>query len=126
MADPPSPRKADADKAPAPLALPPSEPLPRDTTSSSSSSSSNCSSSSSSEPGVVRTITVDGASVKLDHLGPMIINTDGTVARISNWAGLSEGEQNVALRRIAKRNKARVEQLLVETDKQDGRGDGEK
>jgi len=74
----------------------------------------------------VRTITVDGASVKLDHLGPMIINTDGTVARIFNWAGLSEGEKNVALRRIAKRNKARVEQLLVEADKQDGGGGGEK
>lgn len=116
MADPPPPRKADADKAPAPLALPPSEPLPRDTTKS----------SSSSDPGVVRTITVDGASVKLDHLGPMIINTDGTVARIFNWAGLSEGEKNVALRRIAKRNKARVEQLLVEADKQDGGGGGEK
>ena len=117
MADPPPPTKADADKALAPLALPPSEPLPSDTTSSSSSSG---------DPGVVRTITVDGASVKLDHLGPMIINTDGTVARISNWAGLSEGEQNVALRRIAKRNKARVEQLLVETNKQGGGGGGEK
>jgi len=56
----------------------------------------------------------------------MIINTDGTVARIFNWAGLSEGEKNVALRRIAKRNKARVEQLLVEADKQDGGGGGEK
>jgi hypothetical protein len=68
----------------------------------------------------VRTITIDGASVKLDHLGPIIVNTDGTVARISNWQELSEGERSVALRRIAKRNKARVQQLLA--DEQGGGG----
>ena len=114
MAEPPPTPTADADKTPAPLALPPSQPLPSDTTSSSSSSSS-----SSGEPGV-RTITIDGASVKLDHLGPIIVNTDGTVARISNWQELSEGERSVALRRIAKRNKARVQQLLA--DEQGGGG----
>jgi hypothetical protein len=116
MAEPPPTTASDADKTPAPLALPPSQPLPSDATSNSSGSSG--------EQGVrTITITVDGALVKLDHLGPIIINTDGTVARISNWQELSEGEQSVALRRIAKRNKARVQQL---TDGQDGGGAEEK
>jgi predicted Fe-S protein YdhL (DUF1289 family) len=66
---------------------------------------------------------VDGASVKLDHLGPIIIGTEGAVGRISNWNALSEGEQNVALRRIAKRNKARIQQL---TSKQGGGEGGKK
>ncbi len=66
---------------------------------------------SSNNEDTVRTITADGGSVKLDHLGPIIINTDGTVARIANWHALTEAEQAVALRRIAKRNKERAQQL---------------
>ena len=58
-----------------------------------------------------RTIQVDGQAVKLDSLGPMIINTDGTVSRISNWTELSETEQARSLRLIAKRNRQRTEAL---------------
>ncbi|KZP07948.1 hypothetical protein FIBSPDRAFT_658776, partial [Athelia psychrophila] len=53
----------------------------------------------------------DGASVRLDHLGPMVINLDGTVARISNWDTLSEAERLNTIRVIGRRNRKRVEEL---------------
>jgi hypothetical protein len=49
---------------------------------------------------------------KFDALGPIIINTDGTMARIPNWETLTEGEQLKALRLIAKRNQLRKAELL--------------
>lgn len=58
-----------------------------------------------------RTLEVDGSSLILDHLGPMIIQSDGTVQRITNWNELSEVEQVTSLRVIAKRNKKRLEAL---------------
>jgi hypothetical protein len=36
-----------------------------------------------------------GESVALDHLGPVIVTTAGGLERITNWAQLSEGEQQV-------------------------------
>jgi hypothetical protein len=56
-------------------------------------------------------LEVNGSSVKLDKLGPIIINSDGTTQRISNWDKLSEIEQKKAWRIIAKRNKKRLEAL---------------
>jgi len=52
-------------------------------------------------------LAVGGAPVALDALGPIIINSDGTTARVDGWAGLTEGERERALRRIAARNAAR-------------------
>jgi predicted Fe-S protein YdhL (DUF1289 family) len=46
--------------------------------------------------------------VKLDHLGPIILNTDGSTSRISNWSDMTEQEQQNTLRLIAKRNKKRI------------------
>lgn len=63
----------------------------------------------------VRAIQVDGTSLVLDHLGPMVIQTDGTVQRITNWTELSEAEQATSLRVIAKRNKQRLEALKQQT-----------
>ena len=56
-------------------------------------------------------ITLDcstGQAVTLDHLGPVVVNTDGTLARITNWHQMTEQEQNVTKRRIAKRNVERL------------------
>lgn len=50
--------------------------------------------------------------VKMDKLGPIIINSDGTMSRINGWENLTEGEREKSLRLIAKRNKARKETLL--------------
>ena len=53
-------------------------------------------------------LTVGGASVKLEHLGPLVINTDGSTSRIENWVGMSAAEQEKTQRIIAKRNQKRL------------------
>jgi hypothetical protein len=67
----------------------------------------------SSDPndGNVQTLKM-GETIKLDHLGPVIINTDGTTRRIDNWDILSEREREVTWRRISKRNEERRKVLL--------------
>eukprot|EP00557_Chaetoceros_sp_GSL56_P005131 CAMPEP_0176500984 /NCGR_PEP_ID=MMETSP0200_2-20121128/13894_1 /TAXON_ID=947934 /ORGANISM="Chaetoceros sp., Strain GSL56" /LENGTH=145 /DNA_ID=CAMNT_0017899791 /DNA_START=95 /DNA_END=532 /DNA_ORIENTATION=- len=52
-----------------------------------------------------------GQAMKLDVLGPIIINTDGTTRRIDNWDTLTEQEKEVTWRRIRKRNAERREML---------------
>jgi len=44
-------------------------------------------------------------SISLDSLGPVIVNIDGTISRISNWDQMTEREREVTMRRIALRNK---------------------
>lgn len=62
--------------------------------------------------------TVDAAdemllsSVKFDSLGPIIINSDGTMSKIPNWDTLTDHEKAKTLRLIAKRNKMRREALI--------------
>ena len=55
----------------------------------------------------VKMVQVGGESIKLDKLGPMVLNTDGSFSRITNWHEMSEYEQSNTLRVIAKRNKER-------------------
>lgn len=52
-----------------------------------------------------------GQAVKLDHLGPMVVNRDGTLSRIGNWAEMSEIERQNTLRILGKRNQLRMETL---------------
>jgi len=40
----------------------------------------------------------NGKVVQLDALGPVILNVDGTMSRITNWPGMSEGEKRTAFR----------------------------
>ena len=52
-------------------------------------------------------ITLDvstGEAVLLERLGPVVVNTDGTLSRITNWDTMTEGERATAKRLIAKRN----------------------
>lgn len=60
-----------------------------------------------------RTVNVDGAPVKIDGLGPIVVNKDGTYSRITNWHGMSEAEQQKTLKIVGKRNKARVARLKM-------------
>jgi hypothetical protein len=46
-----------------------------------------------------------------EELGPLVVNTDGTVGRISNWKQMTEGERANVLRVLGKRNKERLETL---------------
>lgn len=50
-------------------------------------------------------LEVNGDSISLDHLGPMVVNSDGTLSRINNWEGLSQIEKDKTLRLIVKRNR---------------------
>lgn len=52
-----------------------------------------------------------GSTVTLDHLGPMVVNTDGTLSRIANWDAMAEIEKKNTLRVLGKRNKQRLEAL---------------
>ncbi|KAF8850365.1 hypothetical protein BDZ45DRAFT_602957 [Acephala macrosclerotiorum] len=47
-------------------------------------------------------------TVKLDHLGPVVVNVDGTMSRISNWDKMADIEKKNTLRIISKRNNERL------------------
>jgi hypothetical protein len=67
-----------------------------------------------------KTTTLDlsggSTSIALDHLGPMVVNVDGTLCRISNWDKMAEIEKKNTLRIIGKRNQARLEALRAKAD----------
>lgn len=63
----------------------------------------------------VRTIDLSsGASVSLDALGPVVVNVDGTLCRIGNWAAMTPGEQATTQRRISERNNQRLAALRAQ------------
>ncbi|KAJ5323055.1 hypothetical protein N7452_011344 [Penicillium brevicompactum] len=49
--------------------------------------------------------------VKLDHLGPMVVNVDGTLSQIGNWAQMTDSEKESTMRIIGKRNQKRLDAL---------------
>ena len=51
-------------------------------------------------------------SISFEEMGPIIINADGTTRSIDNWDQMTKNEQEVAWRRISKRNEARRKVLL--------------
>ena len=58
-----------------------------------------------------KSVEVNGDAVKLDHLGPIVVNQDGTLSRISNWAEMSDIERKNTLRILGKRNMLRLQSL---------------
>ncbi|KAK2589942.1 hypothetical protein QQS21_012376 [Conoideocrella luteorostrata] len=56
-------------------------------------------------------VSGDGSTVKLDHLGPLVVNVDGTMSRIGNWVEMAQIERENALRILGRRNKQRLEVL---------------
>jgi hypothetical protein len=64
-----------------------------------------------SDPTTNLDISSGSTTVSLDHLGPMVVNVDGTMSRISNWDKMAEIEKKNTLRIIGKRNKERLEAL---------------
>ncbi|KAH0842650.1 hypothetical protein AYO21_09001 [Fonsecaea monophora] len=59
-------------------------------------------------------INADGEvsqTFKLDALGPLVINSDGTLSRIDNWAQMTELERERTLRILGKRNQLRRENI---------------
>jgi hypothetical protein len=56
-------------------------------------------------------VSGSGTTVKLDALGPLVVNVDGTMSRISNWDKMAEIERENTLRIIGKRNQQRLAAL---------------
>ncbi|KND94433.1 hypothetical protein TOPH_01149 [Tolypocladium ophioglossoides CBS 100239] len=52
-------------------------------------------------------VSGDGSTVKLGALGPLVVNQDGTMSRISNWADMTGFERKNTLRILGKRNQLR-------------------
>ena len=63
-----------------------------------------------------------GETVKLEELGPVIVQSDCTLRRIDNWHKLTEGEREATMRRIGGRNQVRLNKCL---EQQVDVGDGE-
>ncbi|EXJ53614.1 uncharacterized protein A1O5_13181 [Cladophialophora psammophila CBS 110553] len=57
--------------------------------------------------------TEPSQTLKLDALGPVVINSDGTLSRIDNWAQMTEMERERTLRILGKRNQLRRENILA-------------
>merc|ERR1740124_1026481 len=62
--------------------------------------------------GAERTLSVNGETITLDELGPIILQEDGRLGRLSNWQDMTEAEQAATLRFVAKRNAKRRQALL--------------
>ncbi|OTB16203.1 hypothetical protein K445DRAFT_317184 [Daldinia sp. EC12] len=65
-------------------------------------------------------LPVGGEGVKLDHLGPLVVNEDGTMSRIANWAEMAEIERENTLRILGKRNKMRLDALRAKNQSSEG------
>lgn len=68
-------------------------------------------STSEDQPKQLRLDLGADGGVSLDHLGPMVVNVDGTLSRIGNWEQMTENEKKNTLRILGKRNKQRLEAL---------------
>ncbi|KAF9006992.1 hypothetical protein BDQ17DRAFT_1351207 [Cyathus striatus] len=53
-------------------------------------------------------LDVNSKSIALDELGPMVVNSDGTLSRIANWPNMTEAERRNTLRVLSARNKLRI------------------
>ena len=60
-----------------------------------------------------------GETISFEEMGPVIINMDGTTRRIDNWDKMTKQEQEVAWRRISKRNTERRAALLAKQNMQE-------
>jgi hypothetical protein len=56
-------------------------------------------------------VSGDGTTVKLDYLGPVVVNQDGSLGRISNWDQMSDIERKNTVRVLGKRHAARLATL---------------
>ena len=65
-------------------------------------------------------MSTGGTTVSLDHLGPMVVNVDGTMSRIANWDKMAEIEKKNTLRIIGKRNKDRLAALKAAAPQNEG------
>lgn len=60
--------------------------------------------------------TSDSVSLE-EALGPLVINEDGSAARIGNWGEMSEIEKRNVVRIVGARNRKRTRRILERGDK---------
>ncbi|KAG7563114.1 hypothetical protein FFLO_01422 [Filobasidium floriforme] len=71
------------------------------------------------EPSTRSLNVVEGTTIQMDELGPIIVNSDGTLSRISNWHEMTPPEQERTVRLIAKRrNQERMKALQKKEDEE--------
>jgi len=58
-----------------------------------------------------QSVAVGGEAVAMEELGPIVINTDGTTSRITNWPEMTPAEQEKTRRVIVARNAKRLAKL---------------
>ncbi|KAJ2972124.1 hypothetical protein NUW54_g12341 [Trametes sanguinea] len=67
-------------------------------------------------------ITINGSQTfKFDKLGPVVVNSDGTLSRIANWENMAPVEKERTLRLLVARNQVRI----ANQEKQQSAADGE-
>lgn len=64
-------------------------------------------------------LEIGGQPVQLDALGPMVVNSDGTISRIANWPNLTDEEKKRTLRVLGARNRIRFAQAEAKLGQQD-------
>ncbi|KAF9555656.1 hypothetical protein CPC08DRAFT_622203, partial [Agrocybe pediades] len=62
--------------------------------------------SAQAAPEAARQIDDNSAQkITLDDLGPMVVNSDGTLSRIANWQNMTDAERERTLRVLSARNR---------------------
>ncbi|KAF4611644.1 hypothetical protein D9613_003744 [Agrocybe pediades] len=62
--------------------------------------------SAQAAPEAARQIDVNSVQkITLDDLGPMVVNSDGTLSRIANWQNMTDAERERTLRVLSARNR---------------------
>ncbi|KFA63769.1 hypothetical protein S40285_02009 [Stachybotrys chlorohalonatus IBT 40285] len=51
-----------------------------------------------------------------DSLGPIVVNRDGTISQVANWAGMTEAERELTREVVVRRNKQRLAHLKSKQD----------
>ncbi|KZO97625.1 hypothetical protein CALVIDRAFT_536207 [Calocera viscosa TUFC12733] len=68
-----------------------------------------------------QSLEAGGSIYRFDALGPMVVNSDGTLSRIANWQEMTQPERERIVRVLGKRNQIR---LLNEERKAEEAGAG--
>jgi len=105
-----------------PVEKPPQETQQQDTTSDSHAPLPLPPPPTDLDPSTTTKLNVGGEAVKLDKLGPLVVNKDGTLSRIANWEQMADIEKANTLRILCKRNMLRREDL----ERKSGGNQGEK
>lgn len=65
-----------------------------------------------------------GSSASLDALGPLVVNIDGSLGRVGNWAEMTPAEREGTLRLLRRRNPARLAAVREKQKQQQDNGGG--